>query len=133
MKFKTQENNLIWENYQTPDMGYEDAENAVIALDPVGELEVDEGDGFDMDDQFGMDDHDECNCSEQHEVDEVLYSDAKKLAEYSKRILEHIKSKELEPWMKAKIIKASDYMSDVWHRLDASVDFANDQDPDLEL
>jgi hypothetical protein len=35
--------------------------------------------------------------------------------------------------MQAKIIKASDYMSEVWHRLDASADFANDQDPDLEL
>ena len=41
------------------------------------------------------------------------------------RIQAICKEKELEPWMQAKLVKASDYVSDIWHRIDAEADFAN--------
>lgn len=122
MRFKSADNNLMWERYTGPysklpqfdqepvdptvedpylmDQPEEEAE-MVVELEPMGDLDTEEG----------------CN--------EVVYSDIKKLAEYSKRILEICKEQELEPWMQAKLVKASDYVSDIWHRLDANVDFAN--------
>jgi len=122
MRFKTRENQLMWERYVDPytvnqtsedqmgdptvedpmlGMGNEDSEMSVLEFEPEMDLETEEG----------------CN--------EVIYSDIKKLAEYSKRILALAKEKELEPWMQAKLVKASDYVSDIWHRLDAEADFAN--------
>ena len=122
MRFKARENQLMWERYVDPytvnqtsedqmgdptvedpmlAMGNEDSEMAVLEFEPEMDLETEEG----------------CN--------EVVYSDIKKLAEYSKRILSLAKEKEFEPWMQAKLIKASDYVSDIWHRLDAEADFAN--------
>ena len=123
MKFKRQENALMWERYMDPYSTlphYDDQEESdpsvedpyqmdpmedesevVMEFEPMGDLESEEG----------------CN--------EVVYSDIKKLAEYSKRILSICKEKELEPWMQAKLVKASDYVSDIWHRLDAEADFAN--------
>jgi hypothetical protein len=86
---------------EDPMMGEEDFE--VMTFEPEMEIETEE--------------HDTCN--------EVIYSDIKKLAEYSKRILEICQEKELESWMQAKLVKASDYVSEVWHRLDAEADFAN--------
>lgn len=120
--FKLRESQLMWERYVDPyastqtseDMemdlttedpmlgfGDEDESLAVMEFEPSMDLETEEG----------------CN--------EVVYSDIKKLAEYSKRILDICKEKELEPWMQAKLVKASDYVSDIWHRLDAEADFAN--------
>lgn len=120
MRFKHRENQLMWERYtdpyatipqfdnepndptvEDPMMGEEDLE--VLEFEPEMEIETEE--------------HDTCN--------EVIYSDIKKLAEYSKRILSICQEKELEPWMQAKLVKASDYVSDIWHRLDAGADFAN--------
>jgi len=122
MRFKNKENQLMWERYVDPystsqspeqemgrspnedpmlDLGDEDAEMSVLEFQPEMDLETEEG----------------CN--------EVIYSDIKKLAEYSNRILKLAKDKELEPWMQAKLIKAADYVSDIWHRLDAEADFAN--------
>lgn len=118
--------------YGDQNMGYgeEEAEDSyegetiVLGLEPEGPVEIDNG--FDLvpddndDDGFGdmMED-------EPEEIDEVLYSDIKKLAEYSNRLLKDVDHAELETWMIAKIIKASEYVSDVWHRLDAKADFAN--------
>ena len=57
---------------------------------------------------------------------EVLVSDLKKLSEYSRRLEDLVNSDvEFDDWMVAKITKASDYVSDIWHRIDAKVDFAN--------
>jgi hypothetical protein len=124
MKFRNRENQLMWERYVDPytvnqtsedqmgdptvedpmlSMGNEDSEMAVLEFEPEMGLETEE--------------HEACN--------EVIYSDIKKLAEYSKRILALAKDKEFEPWMQAKLIKASDYVSDIWHRIDAEADFAN--------
>lgn len=125
MRFKNRENQLMWERYTDPyatlpqfdeepndptveDPMYdgEDSESmSVIELEPEMDLETEEHGGG-------------CN--------EVIYSDIKKLAEYSKRILGVCQEKELEPWMQAKLVKASDYVSDIWHRLDSDADFAND-------
>ena len=122
MRFKNRENALIWERYvdpysklqefdtEQPDptvddamLGHEDEQNSleVMEFEPMMEVESSEG----------------CN--------EVIYSDIKKLAEYSDRILKMAKETEFEPWMQAKLVKASDYVSDIWHRLDAEADFAN--------
>ena len=133
MRFKNKENQLMWERYVDPystsqspeqemgrspnedpmlDLGDEDAEMSVLEFQPEMDLETEEG----------------CN--------EVIYSDIKKLAEYSNRILKLAKDKELEPWMQAKLVKASDYVSDIWHRLDAEADFANtgfEQSDNIEL
>lgn len=118
------------------DFSEEEAETVVLGLEPEGELEVD--DSFDLvpdtDDSDGFGDMMEDEPED--EIDEVLYSDIKKLAEYSNRLLKDVNHGELETWMIAKIIKASEYVSDVWHRLDAKTDFANtgvDQIEDDEL
>ena len=122
MRFRNKESQLIWERYQDPysqlpeydedpiDPTVEDpyaaeeeSEVSVVQFEPEMDVETEE--------------HDACN--------EVIYSDIKKLAEYSQRLLELCKEKELEPWMQAKLVKASDYVSDIWHRLDAEADFAN--------
>jgi hypothetical protein len=108
MKFKTQENQLMWESYQSamsaPSPSPTD-ELSVVEVSPSTELDIVE--------------------EPTPEVDEVLYSDLKKLAEYSDRLLKACHEHDFEPWMKTKIVKASDYVSEIWHRLDAGADFAN--------
>jgi hypothetical protein len=102
-------------------------ETIVLGLEPEGPVEIDNG--FDLapdtDDSDGFGDMMEVEEEPEDEIDEVLYSDIKKLAEYSNRLLKDVDHGELETWMIAKIIKASEYVSDVWHRLDAKADFAN--------
>lgn len=122
MKFK--DNQLIWEAYVAPTPSQpidsnplEDEEGAMmLELDPVGEVSLESEPEQDLGDVLG----------DEEEMDEVLYSDIKKLADYSAKILEHCKGAEIDTWMLAKLIKASEYVSDVWHRLDAKADFAND-------
>lgn len=62
--------------------------------------------------------------------DDALYDsvkgDLKKLAEFSNRLQQVCKPNGgLQPWMIAKIAKATDYVSDVYFQLDDQVDFAN--------
>jgi hypothetical protein len=122
MRFRNKESQLMWERYVDPYSTLpqydqtqtdptvtdpymapeEEAEVSVMEFEPTTGLEV-----------------------EEQSYNEVVYSDVKKLAEYSQRLLEICKEKELEPWMQAKLVKASDYVSDIWHRLDAEADFAN--------
>jgi len=107
------------------DYSEEEAESVVLGFEPEGEIEID--DSFDLvpddDDSDGFGDMMEDEPEE--EIDEVLYSDIKKLAEYSERLLNDVDHSKLETWMIAKLVKASEYVSDVWHRLDAKADFAN--------
>lgn len=145
MKFK--DNEMIWESYKKKivesDMPqrpyYQDEEDddkyGGIALDKEGNyggIVITTGEGpKDHDYDHGGDHETEGHLEfemedEDHEIDEVMYSDIKKLAEYSNRLLKNCHDLDLDCWMKAKIIKASDYVSDVWHRLDAKADFAND-------
>lgn len=143
MSFRNRDNQLMWEHFQdsrpvqgvnqgphkypAPDTLYpdefpypqEDGEAEImLEIEPEGPIEID--------DTVGLD-------SPEEEMDEVLYSDIKKLAEYSNRILKEVKHSDLDTWMVAKLIKASDYVMDVWHHVDSKVDFANDQDPNISL
>ena len=123
MKFKHRENQLIWERYTDPYSvlpQYDDEPSDMTVEDPLYSSEEDESMTvleFEPEMDIETEEHEECN--------EVIYSDIKKLAEYSKRILEICQEKELDPWMQAKLVKASDYVSEIWHRLDAEADFAN--------
>jgi hypothetical protein len=100
---------LLSENYDDP-YAQEDAEMVMeiepsIMEEPVEAFEVEEDD---------------------HSDNEIIYTDVKKLAEYSKRLKDACKTHTFEPWMIAKLVKAADYVSDVWHHVDANADFAND-------
>ena len=135
MRFRDRENSLMWEHYQDsrPVVGFnqqpktptvnntlytpEEEAEVMLEFEPEGPIEVD--------DAMGIDEPEE-------ELDEVLHSDIKKLAEYSKRLLD-VKHSDLDTWMVAKLIKASEYVCDVWHRCDAKADFANDQSDDIEM
>lgn len=147
MRFQKDDNKLMWERYMNPevrglrnfndqsfdtdddyltpniDQYYSDEEEekaVVLEFEPEGSLvpDMDDSDGFGDMVEVGGDELEE-------EIDEVLYSDIKKLADYSNRLLKDVNHGELETWMIAKLIKASEYVSDVWHRLDAKTDFAN--------
>lgn len=106
---------IMWESFDSADdfdvmIQSEPIEQEVEILDDLDEPEVED------DDNGGID----------HEDMILIYSDIKKLAEYSKRMLGICKEGKLEPWMIVKLIKASEYVCDVWHRVDAKADFAND-------
>ena len=56
-------------------------------------------------------------CGDDHEVD-MAKSELYKLAEYAPKLLDLIKNyDELEGWVQAKLTKASDYVSDIYHYL----------------
>lgn len=127
MRFKTQENQLMWERYVDPysHTGMNDDEESLndpTLEDPMYGQEEEEHDSHEIS-VMSFEPMDEVESFEG--CNEVVYSDIKKLAEYSKRILDICKETELEPWMQAKLVKASDYVSEIWHRLDAEADFAN--------
>lgn len=115
MKFSQKDSqdlaSLMYESYQDEefdmnlDMGDEMGEGEVVMeIDPVAPVEP---------------------SMEQEEIDEVLVANLKKLVEYSQRLNDLVGQAEFETWMVAKITKASDYVDDVWHMLDAGVDYAN--------
>ena len=127
-KFKTDENNLIWESYgnvHPNDQIYADEYNdenvfededaeAIIALEPPMQVEPE----LDEDDIF-EDDGDELD-------NEIIVKALRKLIKRADILLNHCESDKLDTWMIAKIIKAEDYISDVWNELDDVADFAND-------
>ena len=132
MRFKNRENQLMWERYTDPYSSlpqYDDmSESDPTVEDPAFTDEESEM-VVEFEPMTGLE-------TEEQSYNEVVYSDVKKLAEYSKRLLDICKEKELEPWMQAKLIKAADYVSDIWHRLDAEADFANtgfEQSDNIEL
>lgn len=119
MKFKADENKAIWEAFGAPDTGLDFGDDFDMADDM--------GDEFDMGDDpegvvMSLDTSPPVEPMEP--ANEVLVSELKKLAEYSKRLYEQ-KDSDFEDWMVAAITIASTYVSDVWHRLDAKADFAN--------
>ena len=146
MRFQKDDNKLMWERYTgeipglkrfnaqsfdtdddplVPEINassyFDDDEEAPVVLEfePEGSLVPD------LDDSDGFGDMVEIDEEPEDEIDEVLYSDIKKLADYSNRLLKDVDHGDLETWMIAKLIKASEYVSDVWHRVDAKADFAN--------
>lgn len=138
-KFKTEENNLIWESYNPNDQIYADEYNdenvfgdedaeAIISLAPPGAVEEIEDGGDDMfsddDDLFEDGDDDLDN--------EIIVKALRKLIKRADILLNHCESDKLDTWMVAKIIKAEDYISDVWNELDDVADFANGGVEDAE-
>jgi hypothetical protein len=146
MKLKSYENNLIWENYGRPNvntgdlysdeeaMSDEDAEMVMHLAPPMGEVEPEFGDEDDLGGEEDFDDILEDDDIEDDEVDnEIILHSLRKLVKRSEQLLDLCKSKELETWQIAKIIKAEDYISDVWDCLDDDADFANDGFEDSEF
>ena len=144
MKFKGEENAVLWESYTGRGFRQEDAEEDFMSDDLEDDFSDDGIDDFDDDMDFGDDLDDDLGGDfgggkaqgmvmeidpiapvEAHEVNEVLVSELKKLSEYGKRLYDMKDSAEFEDWMVSAITIASTYVSDVWHRLDAKADFAN--------
>jgi hypothetical protein len=129
-KFKREENDVIWEGYTTPNdefyadeynednVFYDDSEDAeaIISLEPPmqvkPEIIEDEPDMFEDED----DDLD----------NEIIVKSLRKIIKRADILLNHCSGESLDTWMVAKIIKAEDYISDVWNELDDVADFAND-------
>jgi hypothetical protein len=141
-KFKTEENNIIWESYgnvHPNDQMYADEYNdenvfededaeAIISLTPPGpmEAEFEDDDSFEDDDLFDDDDDDAIDLD-----NEIIVKALRKLIKRADILLNHCESDKLDTWMVAKIIKAEDYISDVWNELDDVADFANDGPKDI--
>ena len=140
MKFKGEENAVLWESYTGRGFRQEDAEEDFMSDDLEDDFSDDGIDDFDDDMDFDDDLDDDLDGGqaqgmvmeidpiapvEAHEVNEVLVSELKKLSEYGKRLYDMKDSAEFEDWMVSAITIASTYVSDVWHRLDAKADFAN--------
>lgn len=121
MKFSQKDSldiaSLMYENYQDEEMDMDmdmdmdmgddlgDGDEMVMEIDPIAPVEPSMG---------------------REESDKVLVANLKKLAEYSQRLNDMVGEAEFKSWMVAKIVKASDYVDEVWHMLDASeADFAN--------
>jgi len=141
MKFKGEENEMIWKSFRgkTINEGFDDDLDMDMeddfSDDEFGDDEF-EDDGMEFDDDMSDDlgggkaqgmvmEIDPVGPVETHEVNEVLVSELKKLAEYAKRLYDMKDSAEFEDWMVSAITISSTYVSDVWHRLDAKADFAN--------
>lgn len=131
MKSKFNESQLMWEAFRSPE-----DDDMDFSMDDEMDEDFDDDDfGDDFDDDDFDDDRDEMvmeiepvasvePIGDEH-MNEILNSELKKLAEYGKRLEDLCGKVEFEAWMVAKVVKASDYVEDVWHRLDAGADFAN--------
>ncbi len=136
MRSKKDEAALIWEMYNSPmDDEFEDDE---FGMDDDMGLDIDMADEQ-MDAQpevvMEFEPMGEVEPIGDEHMNEIMKSELKKLAEYGQRLNDKCGQVEFDAWMVAKIVKASDYVSDVWHRLDAEADFANtgfDQAPDYQ-
>lgn len=134
--FKRAENDMIWESYgsvRPNDQIYADEYNdenvfededaeAIISLEPPMQVEPEIVE--DEPDMFEDDDDDLDN--------EIIVKALRKLIKRADILLNHCESDKLDTWMVAKIIKAEDYISDVWNELDDVADFANDGMEDAE-
>lgn len=139
MKFKGEENAMIWESFrgevinERMDDDFDMEPEDDFSDDEMGDDFEDDGmefdnmeDGVEGPEAEGMVMEIEPIAPvEAHEVNEVLVSELKKLAEYAKRLYDMKDSADFEDWMVSAITIASTYVSDVWHRLDAKADFAN--------
>jgi hypothetical protein len=141
MKFRGEENELIWESFRGKIINERfDEDDDLGMMSDDSDFGDDGFDGGSFDDDFddNLDDGfdgpetqgmvmeiDPIAPVETHEVNEVLVSELKKLAEYAKRLYGMKDSADFEDWMVSAITIASTYVSDVWHRLDAKADFAN--------
>jgi hypothetical protein len=128
MKFKGEENKVIWESFRGKVMNerFDDEMDDEMDDDFGDEMGDEMDDDFDEPEAHGMVmEFDPISPVEKHEVNEVLVSELKKLAEYADRLYKMRNDCEFEDWMVSAITISSTYVSDVWHRLDAKADFAN--------
>lgn len=99
---------LMYENYNDmsfesdPGMDFQEDEGAmVLEMEPLGVVNGGEIDNA------------------------AIRVELKKLDEYSKRLAEMCDSTEFAPWMLMKLVKASDYVSDVYYNVTTEADYAN--------
>jgi len=105
--------------YVFEDEGSEEDAEAVISLEPMGELDVEE-----VPEEEGLFDDE---ISEDDDLDnEIIVKSLRKIVKRAGILLQHCEAQSMDTWMIAKIIKAEDYISDVWEELDDVADFAND-------
>lgn len=93
--------------------GQEDAET-IVTMQPLGGLVPEIGA-----EEVLSDDEDE-------DDNEIVLHSLRKMIKRAECLLDLCSTEKLETWMIAKIIKAEDYISDVWDQLDDKADFAND-------
>lgn len=119
MNFKNRENGLMWESFNSPNE-FEKIENHDDDND-VKDVVM----SFDTSEPVESEiEHDESENSD-HERNEMVKSEIKKLSEFAHRLEEMAHESNFEEWMVAKITKAADYTSDVYFRLSSKVDYAN--------
>lgn len=128
-KFKQDENDVIWEGYTTPnDEMYADNYNDEnVFEDEDAEAIITMEKPLMVKPEMMEDDCD-------YELDnEIIVKSLRKLIKRCDFLLNHCENKSVETWMVAKIIKAEDYISDVWNELDDVADFANDGPEEDEI
>jgi len=105
----------------------EDAEAIITMEKPLMvEPEMGDDDIFEDDDDLFEDEDDDLD-------NEIIVKALRKLIKRADILLNHCESDKLDTWMVAKIIKAEDYISDVWNELDDVADFANDGFEDVKF
>jgi len=134
---KRAENDLIWESYgrihpndqanadqyNTNNVFEDEDAEAIISLEPPMQVEPELGQEEDI---FG-------DVEQEDDLDnEIIVKALRKIIKRADILLNHCQGDSLDTWMVAKIIKAEDYISDVWNELDDAADFANDGVEDAE-
>lgn len=100
----------------------DDGKDVVMSFDTAEPVET----------EYKEEDHDD----DDHERNEMIKSEIKKLCEFANRLENMVCDANFEEWMAAKITKAADYTSDVYFRLSAKADYANgshESDEDYEF
>jgi len=124
MKFKHEEAAMIWEGFRNP-MEEEDLDFGMEDDSMMDDMGMEDDFGDDPEVVMELEPMAPVETIGDEEMTEILKIEMKKLIDYSDRLNGLVGSTEFEPWMIAKIVKASDYLDDVWHRLDVEADFAN--------
>ena len=93
----------------------------VMSAEPIGTITTEVGEE-DLTDELD----DDLEDVEEKDDNEIVLQSIRKLIKRGESLLDLCQTCELETWMIAKIIKAEDYVSDVWDCLDDKADFAND-------
>ena len=103
----------------------EEAENNAFYDNEEGQQSTPVVMSFDTSEPVKPEFQDEDNDEDDHERNEMIKSEIKKLCEFANRLENMVCDANFEEWMAAKITKAADYTSDVYFRLSAKADYAN--------
>ena len=122
MKFKHTENNIIWESHYNGEFSSDEEgfnhhdefgddddfdDEIVISSEPMGDMDIDHEDSFD---------------DEENEDNKIVLHTIRKIVKRGEALLDLCKDCQLDPWMIAKIVKAEDYITDVWDQLEDGED-----------